>query len=152
MDWKTAKKLPWDIVLLFGGGFALAKGFESSGLAAWIGEQLSWTDTVNPFLILLSILTLMVFLTELTSNVASVQMLLPVFAALAVSSGNDPVLFMFPATLASSMAFMLPTATPPNAIVFGTHKIDISSMVRTGLVLNIISILVILCVTRLIGI
>ena len=125
MEWKTAARLPWDIVLLFGGGFALAKGFQSSGLAVWLGEQLSWSGDVNPYLILLTILTLMVFLTELTSNVASIQMLLPVFASLAVSSANDPVLFMFPATLASSMAFMLPTATPPNAIVFGTHRIDI---------------------------
>ena len=148
MDWQTARKLPWDIVLLFGGGFALAKGFQTSGLAIWMGEQLSWAGNVSPYLILLTILTLMVFLTELTSNVASIQMLLPVFAALAVSSGNDPVLFMFPATLASSMAFMLPTATPPNAIVFGTHKIQITTMVRTGLILNIISILVILLVTR----
>lgn len=152
MEWKTASRLPWDIVLLFGGGFALAKGFQSSGLAIWLGEQLSWTGNVNPYIILLTILTLMIFLTELTSNVASIQMLLPVFAALAVSSGNNPVLFMFPATLASSMAFMLPTATPPNAIVFGTHKIDIAIMVRTGLILNVISILVILMVTRLLGV
>lgn len=152
MDWQTARKLPWDIVLLFGGGFALAKGFQTSGLAIWMGEQLSWTGNVSPYLILLTILTLIVFLTELTSNVASIQMLLPVFATLALSSGNDPVLFMFPATLASSMAFMLPTATPPNAIVFGTHKIQITTMVRTGLILNIISILVILGVTKLLGV
>ncbi len=152
MDWATAKKLPWDIVLLFGGGFALAKGFQISGLALWMGEQLSWTGSVGPYIILLTILTLMIFLTELTSNVASIQMLLPVFAALAISSGNDPVLFMFPATLASSMAFMLPTATPPNAIVFGTHKIQIKTMVRTGLILNVVSIFVILLVTRVLGV
>jgi len=152
MDWNTAKKLPWDIVLLFGGGFALAKGFQTSGLALWIGEQLSWTGSVSPYIILLTILTLMIFLTELTSNVASIQMLLPVFAALAISSGNDPVLFMFPATLASSMAFMLPTATPPNAIVFGTHQIEIKTMVRTGLILNVVSIFVILLVTRVLGV
>lgn len=152
MEWKTATRLPWDIVLLFGGGFALAKGFQTSGLSVWLGEQLSWTGDVNPYIILLTILSLMIFLTELTSNVASVQMLLPVFAALAISSGNNPVLFMFPATLASSMAFMLPTATPPNAIVFGTHRIDIATMVRTGLILNIVSILVILVVTRLLGV
>ncbi len=152
MDWQTAKKLPWNILLLFGGGFALARGFQTSGLALWIGEQLSWTGSVSPYIILLTILTLMIFLTELTSNVASIQMLLPVFAALAISSGNDPVLFMFPATLASSMAFMLPTATPPNAIVFGTHKIQIKTMVRTGLILNVVSIFVILLVTRVLGV
>lgn len=144
MDWKTAQRLPWDIVLLFGGGFALASGFQSSGLAVWLGEQLGWTAGASPVLILLAILTLMVFLTELTSNVASIQMLLPVFASLAVSSGSDPVFLLFPATLASSMAFMLPTATPPNAIIFGSHRIEIRSMVRTGLLMNIVAILVIL--------
>ena len=149
MDWETAQKLPWDIVILFGGGFALASGFQSSGLTTWLGEQLDWTSNVGPFLVLLAILVLMVFLTELTSNVASIQMLLPVFAALAVSSNINPVLLMFPATLASSMAFMLPTATPPNAIVFGSHRINISTMVRTGMVLNILAILVILLLTWL---
>jgi sodium-dependent dicarboxylate transporter 2/3/5 len=149
MDWKTAQKLPWDIVLLFGGGFALASGFQSSGLAVWLGEQLGWTSSLGTYAILLAILILMVFLTELTSNVASIQMLLPVFAALALSSHTNPVLLMFPATLASSMAFMLPTATPPNAIVFGSHRIEITSMVRTGLLLNILAILTILLLTFL---
>jgi sodium-dependent dicarboxylate transporter 2/3/5 len=149
MDWKTAQRLPWDIVLLFGGGFALARGFQDSGLAVWMGEQLGWTSQYGPYFILLAILVLMVFLTELTSNVASIQMLLPVFAALAVSSQNNPVLFMLPATIGSSMAFMLPTATPPNAIVFGTHRIEIRTMVRTGLILNVAGILVILFFTWL---
>jgi sodium-dependent dicarboxylate transporter 2/3/5 len=148
MDWKTAHRLPWDIVLLFGGGFALASGFQSSGLAIWMGEQLSWTSTAGPYVVLLAILTLMIFLTELTSNVASIQMLLPVFAALAISSATNPILLMFPATLASSMAFMLPTATPPNAIVFGSHRIEIKTMVRTGLLLNVMAIFVILFFTR----
>lgn len=151
MDWKTAQKLPWNIVLLFGGGFALARGFQSSGLALWFGEQLSWTQSIHPLLILLAIVTLMSFLTELTSNVASTQMLLPVFAALAVSSGNNPILFMIPATLASSLAFMLPTATPPNAIIFGTDKIRISTMIRTGFLLNMLGILVVVIITWLFG-
>ena len=138
MDWKTAQELPWNIVLLFGGGFALALGFQSSGLAIWFGEQLLWTKGVHPYLILLAVVTLMSFLTELTSNVASTQMLLPVFASLAISSGNNPLLLMIPATLASSLAFMLPTATPPNAIIFGTNRIQIATMVRTGFVLNMI--------------
>jgi sodium-dependent dicarboxylate transporter 2/3/5 len=149
MDWKTAQRLPWDIVLLFGGGFALASGFQSSGLAIWMGEQLGWTSDAGPYVVLLAVLTLMVFLTELTSNVASIQMLLPVFAVLAISGNFNPVMLMFPATIASSMAFMLPTATPPNAIVFSSHRIDIRSMVRTGFILNILAILVILLFTRL---
>ena len=92
MDWKTAQRIPWNIVLLFGGGFALALGFQSSGLAVWFGEQLLWTKGVHPYLILLAVVALMSFLTELTSNVASTQMLLPVFASLAISSGNNPLL------------------------------------------------------------
>lgn len=151
MDWKTAQKLPWYIVLLFGGGFALALGFQSSGLAVWFGEQLLWTKGVHPYLILIAVVGLMSFLTELTSNVASTQMLLPVFASLAVSSGNNPLLMMIPATIASSLAFMLPTATPPNAIVFGTDRIRIATMVRTGFVLNMTGILVVVLITWLWG-
>ncbi len=151
MDWKTANKLPWNIVLLFGGGFALAMGFEKTGLSIWFGEQLSWTKGINVYLIILAIVTMMSLLTELTSNVASTQMLLPVFASLAVSSGNNPLLLMIPVTFASSLAFMLPTATPPNAIIFGTDRITIPQMVRTGFLLNIIGILLILLFTMLSG-
>jgi sodium-dependent dicarboxylate transporter 2/3/5 len=151
MDWKTIRKLPWNIVLLFGGGFALAAGFQSSGLALWFGEQLSWTSSVHPLVIMFAIVTLMSFLTELTSNVASTQMLLPVFASLAVASGNNPILFMIPATLASSLAFMLPTATPPNAIIFGTDRIRIGTMVRTGFLLNMLGIIVVVLLAWISG-
>jgi sodium-dependent dicarboxylate transporter 2/3/5 len=151
MDWKTAQRIPWNIVLLFGGGFALALGFQSSGLAIWFGEQLLWTRGINPYLILLAVVAMMSFLTELTSNVASTQMLLPIFASLAISSGNNPLLLMIPATLASSLAFMLPTATPPNAIIFGTNRIKIATMVRTGFLLNMIGILVVVLVAWLLG-
>jgi sodium-dependent dicarboxylate transporter 2/3/5 len=151
MDWKTAQKLPWNIALLFGGGFALAEGFQSSGLALWFGEQLAWTRNVHPLLIMFAIVTLMSFLTELTSNVASTQMLLPVFASLAVSSGNNPILFMIPATLASSLAFMLPTATPPNAIIFGTERIRIATMIRTGFLLNMIGVLIVVVMMWFLG-
>ncbi|MGW8315416.1 MAG: SLC13 family permease [Bacteroidales bacterium] len=151
MDWKTAQKLPWNIVLLFGGGFALALGFQSSGLSVWFGEQLQWTRGIHPILIMMAVVALMSFLTELTSNVASTQMLLPVFASLAVSSGNNPLLLMIPATIASSLAFMLPTATPPNAIIFGTNRVQISTMVRTGFLLNLAGILTVVLITWLLG-
>jgi sodium-dependent dicarboxylate transporter 2/3/5 len=151
MNWKTAQRIPWNIVLLFGGGFALALGFQSSGLAIWFGEQLLWTKGVHPYLILLAVVALMSFLTELTSNVASTQMLLPIFASLAISSVNNPLLLMIPATLASSLAFMLPTATPPNAIIFGTNRINIGTMVRTGFMLNMLGIVVVVIVTWLLG-
>jgi sodium-dependent dicarboxylate transporter 2/3/5 len=151
MDWKTAQRIPWNIVILFGGGFALALGFQSSGLSVWFGEQLHWTSTINAYLILAAVVTLMSFLTELTSNVASTQMLLPVFASLAISSGNNPLLLMIPATLASSLAFMLPTATPPNAIIFGTNRIQVATMVRTGFVLNMLGVASVVLVTWLLG-
>lgn len=143
MNWETANRLPWNIVILFGGGFALARGFEVSGLALWFGEQLTWGAGIPSIIFVLAIVTMMSFLTELTSNVASTQMLLPVFAATAVATGDNPLLFMIPATMASSLAFMLPTATPPNAIIFGTGKIKIDRMIRTGFALNIIGIIAI---------
>jgi sodium-dependent dicarboxylate transporter 2/3/5 len=151
MDWATARKLPWNIVLLFGGGFALALGFQSSGLALWFGEHLAWSKGINPYLVLLSVVALMSFLTELTSNVASTQMLLPVFASMAIGSGNNPLMIMIPVTLASSLAFMLPTATPPNAIIFGTGRIRVATMVRTGFVFNMIGILMVVLFTWLLG-
>lgn len=151
MNWETTKKLPWNIVLLFGGGFALALGFESSGLARWFGENMGWAGIFPPVVILFIIILLMSFLTELTSNVASTQMLLPAFAALAVGTGNNPLLFMIPVTLASSLAFMLPTATPSNAIIFGTQRVSIPQMARTGFVINLLGIIVVVFYTYLIG-
>jgi len=138
MDWATAVKLPWSIVLLFGGGFALAAGFKESGLSLWFGRQLQWVDVLHPILIILVICLLMTFLTELTSNTATAQILLPVFGSLALAVQVNPLLFMIPATLSASMAFMLPVATPPNAIVFGTDRLRMVHMARTGLVLNLV--------------
>ena len=143
MDWKTASKLPWHIVLLFGGGFALASGFKESGLSLWFGEQLSGIAGLHPLLIIFIIAFGMTFLTELTSNTATTEMLLPVLAGLSVAVNINPLLFMLPATISASMAFMLPVATPPNAIVFGSNRITILQMARTGLLLNIIGAIVI---------
>ena len=149
MNWETAHGLPWNIVLLFGGGFALAKGFETSGLALWFGEQLAWGDQSPSIIFVLAIVAMMSFLTELTSNVASTQMLLPAFAAIAVSTGDNPLLFMIPATIASSLAFMLPTATPSNAIIFGTNRVKIEDMIRAGFRLNLLGIIIITIMTYL---
>ncbi len=143
MDWETAKKIPWSIILLFGGGFALAKGFVESGLSVWIGNQISVFANLPLFVLILIIVTIMIFLTEVTSNTATTQMLLPILAALSLSLKIHPLLLMIPATLAASMAFMLPVATPPNAIIFGTNRIKISTMAKTGLVLNIIGIIIV---------
>ena len=137
-DWGTTRQLPWNIVILFGGGFALAKGFESSGLSLWIGGHLEGLSALPPIVMVLCICLLVTFLTELTSNTATAQMLLPVIASLAVAVQVDPLLFMIPAALSCSFAFMLPVATPPNAIVFGTDRVQITDMVKTGLVLNLV--------------
>ncbi len=143
MDWPTASKIPWNIVLLFGGGFALATGFKESGLSLWFGEQLSGMAGVSPILVIFIIAIGMTFLTELTSNTATTEMLLPVLAGLSVSVNVNPLLFMIPATISASMAFMLPVATPPNAIIFGSNRITVMQMAKNGFVLNIIGAIVI---------
>ncbi|MCD4792212.1 MAG: SLC13 family permease [Bacteroidales bacterium] len=139
----SIRKLPWHIVLLFGGGFALAQGFSESGLAVWFGEQLKGIAGIHPFLIILLIAFFMSFLTELTSNTATTEMLLPILAGMAVAVKINPLIFMIPATMAASLAFMLPVATPPNAIVFGTNRIRIADMVRTGFILNLIGVIIV---------
>ena len=142
MDWDTTKRIPWNIVLLFGGGFALAKGFVESGLSLWFGDQLSGLSDFHPMTIIFGIVSMMSILTELTSNTATTEMLLPVIAGLSISTEINPLLYMLPVTLAASLAFMLPVATPPNAIVFSTGHVKIIDMVRVGIFLNILGILV----------
>jgi solute carrier family 13 (sodium-dependent dicarboxylate transporter), member 2/3/5 len=143
LDWKTASALPWHILLLFGGGFALASGFKESGLSAWFGEQLIGVASFHPFVVILCIALIMTFLTELTSNTATTEMILPILAGIAVTTQINPLLLMIPATLSASMAFMLPVATPPNAIIFGTSRVTIAQMARTGLALNLAGALII---------
>lgn len=147
MDWKTAENIPWEIILLFGGGFALASGFKDSGLSQWFGDQLIWLKDVHPFIIVLSVALLITFLTELTSNVATVETFLPVLAGLAMSIEMNPLLFMLPATIAASLAFMLPSATAPNAIIFGTKRLKVLDMSKTGIALNLVGIIIITLAT-----
>jgi sodium-dependent dicarboxylate transporter 2/3/5 len=151
MDWEAAQGIPWNIVLLFGGGFALASGFKESGLSIWFGQQLSFVGDYHPFMVILVICFLMTFLTELTSNTATTEMLLPILAGLSISIEVNPLLFMLPATLSGSMAFMLPVATPPNAIVFGTGRLQVIDMARNGILLNLIGVLVIALFTWIAG-
>jgi len=143
MNWEFSKKIPWGIVLLFGGGFALAIGFKNSGLSAWFGDSLTFLSGVHPLLVILLVSFTMVMLTELTSNTATTQILLPILAGLAVSLKMNPLFLMIPATISASMAFMLPVATPPNAIVFSSNKISVAQMAKTGMILNIIATIVI---------
>ena len=143
MHWEDAVKLPWGILLLFGGGLAIAEGFQSSGLASWIAENLTQLNGFSLFTILLVAITAVNFLTEITSNLATTAMLLPILAPTAVMLGVHPYMLMVGATLAASCAFMLPVATPPNAVVFGSNYLKISDMVRVGVLMNIVSIIII---------
>jgi solute carrier family 13 (sodium-dependent dicarboxylate transporter), member 2/3/5 len=151
MDWQTAENIPWGIILLFGGGFALANGFKISGLSEWVGGQLIWLKGVSPIIIILVTASLITFLTEVTSNTATVETFLPVIAGLAMSLEVNPLLFMLPATIAASLAFMLPAATPPNAIIFGTKRIKVFDMSKTGLFLNFVGIVIVTLATYYLG-
>ncbi len=143
LDWSCAPDLPWGVLLLFGGGLSLAAAVESSGLALWLGQNLSSLDGLHIILVLFCMVTLMVFLTEMTSNTASTAALLPVLAALAVGIGTDPLLLFMAVALSASCAFMLPVATPPNAIVFSTGSVKVPHMVKAGFRLNLVCIFVV---------
>ena len=151
MDWETASKVPWHIVLLFGGGFALASGFRDSGLSLWFGNQLQGLSVLHPLLLVGAVCFLITFLTELTSNTATAEMFLPILAAVGVAVDVNPLLLMIPGTLSCSLAFMLPVATPPNAIVFGTDRVRMVDMARTGLVLNLVGVAVVTAAIALLG-
>ena len=137
------RKLPWDIVLLLGGGFALAYGMQYSGLSGWIGGQLEFLADVPLVLMMLGIACIIIFLTEITSNTATTQVMLPILAAASLANELDTTSILLVATLAASCAFMLPVATPPNAIVFGTDRVPMQSMIKAGIRLNLIMILII---------
>ncbi len=143
MDWKTATRIPWGILLLFGGGISLAEAFQASGLAKWLAGLLSGLSGAPMMVILLAVVTLAIFLTEMTSNTATSTMLMPIMASLALAVGISPLATMVTAAVATSFAFMLPVATPPNAIVFGSGYISIPTMARTGIVLNLLGILIV---------
>lgn len=151
LDNKLFKKIPWDIVLLFGGGFALAEGFQQTGLSKVIGEQLSVIGHIHPFIIIILICTILTFLTELTSNTATAQTLLPIIAALSVTLEINPLLLMIPATISSSFAFMLPVATPPNAIIFSSGKVAIKDMIKAGILLNLTGIIIVSLIMYFLG-
>lgn len=141
LNWQDSKKIPWGIILLFGGGMALAEGFKTSGLAEWIGSQMTLMAGISLILLVLILIASVNFLTEITSNLATTSMLLPILAPMALSIDVHPFILMVSATVAASCAFMLPVATPPNAVVFGSGYLRIPDMVKTGIWMNLISIL-----------
>lgn len=140
--WEDTKDLPWGVLILFGGGLALAAAMTSSGLTEAIGRSLAPLGAVNVLILVLAATTMVIFLTELTSNLATTATFLPVMAAVAIETGQDPLLFIVPVTLAASCAFMLPVATPPNAIVFSSGAVSIPRMMRAGVILNLIGVAV----------
>ncbi|MCP4197390.1 MAG: SLC13/DASS family transporter [Proteobacteria bacterium] len=140
LDWEYAKQLPWGILLLFGGGFAIAAGFNESGLTIWVGSQLKGLQNL-PLPLVIAIITMVVtLLTNVTSNTATTTMILPILAATAIVLKLNPLLFMVPATIAASCAFILPIGTPPAAIVFATGRINLLQMVKTGILLTVITV------------
>ena len=141
MDWKTASKLPWDILLLFGGGFAVAAAFRTTGLAKWAGDAFAQHSAHQPaWLLVTAVSLILVFMTEFTTNVATVNVVLPILATASIGLGIDPRLLMIPATISASCAFMLPIGTPPNAIVFGSGKVSAAQMAKYGLAMNLVGV------------
>jgi sodium-dependent dicarboxylate transporter 2/3/5 len=143
LDWKTAVTIPWDILILFGGGFALAKGFSESGLTIFLAGQLSILQGSNILFIIAVVTMLVIFLTELTSNTATASLTLPIMAALAGAMQIHPYGLMVSTVIAASFAFMLPVATPPNAIVFSSRYVTIPQMMKAGIWLNLIGVVLI---------
>ena len=143
LEWDDMKAIPWGILVLFGGGLSLAAAVSGSGLAQWLGEGLVNMDAFGMVFLVLAATTLVIFLTELTSNLATAATFLPVVAVIALEMGGEPMTLILPVTLAASCAFMLPVATPPNAIVFSSGYISIAQMARAGFALNIVSVLLV---------
>ena len=144
-------RLPWNVVLLIGGGFALAAAFQQTGLAQFIGGQFVAAGALPVFVLILLVCLALTFLTELTSNTATTEMILPILASVAVVTGTHPLMLMIPATMSASCAFMMPVATPPNAIVFGSNRLTIAEMARAGIILNLIGAVVIAGIVYTLG-
>ncbi|GAJ98202.1 DASS family sodium-coupled anion symporter [Geomicrobium sp. JCM 19055] len=142
--WSDSRDIPWGVLLLFGGGLAIAQGFTASGLSDWLGQQLTILDGFNLLIIISAATILIMILTEITSNTATATMILPVVAALAIALNVHPFALMIPCAMAANMAFMLPVGTPPNAIMFGTGKLKIIEMVKTGFFVNIVATIIII--------
>jgi solute carrier family 13 (sodium-dependent dicarboxylate transporter), member 2/3/5 len=148
LDWEWAKRIPWGVLILFGGGLALAKAFTATGLVFWLGDKLTLLDGVSPLVVIVCIAMMLTFVTELTSNVATTSIMLPILgAAVAPALGVNPLLLMIPASISASCAFMLPVATPPNAIVFGGGNIRVAQMARAGLLINLIGVVLVTVIT-----
>lgn len=152
LDWQVAKaRVPWDILLLFGGGLALAGAITESGLAAWLGQEMQALDGLHPVLLALVVVAVVVGVTEFASNVAAASAFMPVVAAVALETGSAPLPLVMAAAFAATWGFMMPSGTPPNAIAFATGRVTIGQMVRAGALVNLVGILLIVLVCTLVG-
>jgi sodium-dependent dicarboxylate transporter 2/3/5 len=147
MDWHWASKMPWGVLILFGGGLAMADGFKDTKLADWIGSQVGLLEHAPVLVLVIAVTTLIIFLTELTSNTATAAMVMPILTAVAIGLGQNPLLLIVPAAIAASCAFMLPVATPPNAIVFGSGYVTIPQMAKSGFGLNLLGVVLVTVLT-----
>lgn len=152
INWKQAEAIPWGTVMIVGGGYAIAESFGSTGLASWLGNELQFIANWSPLLVLLSVIALMTFLTEINSNTATANIFLPVLATMAVSSGTHPYMLMIPATIACSFAFMLPSGTGTNTVIFGSELVTIPQMARAGFWLNLISIVLLTVILYMVAV
>ncbi|MFO8075739.1 MAG: DASS family sodium-coupled anion symporter [Egibacteraceae bacterium] len=151
LSWDAARRIPWGILVLFGGGLSLAAAVQSSGLDEWIGTQVTALGALPLLTLVVAVVTLIILLTELTSNTATAATFLPILGGVGVGLGYDPLVLVVPAALAASSAFMMPVATPPNAIVFGSGHVTIAQMVRAGVWLNVIGVVLIVSAVYLLG-
>src|SRR5699024_6783445 len=143
MNWETANKTPWGTLLLVGGGLALAAQVMSSGLSEWIGDSLSILGGLPVWVLIPAVVSLLCILTEFTSSMTSITPFVPLVAGVAATLGQDPVVFAIMVTQACQCAFMLPVATPPNAIAYGSGSVTIQQMVRTGIVMNVLGVVLV---------
>jgi solute carrier family 13 (sodium-dependent dicarboxylate transporter), member 2/3/5 len=147
MDWNTAERIPWGIALLFGGGLALAAAMDTTGVTTWLGSSLGWMGQLAPVLIVALIVGIVIFATEFASNTATLTAFLPVVGGVALATGVDPLILVFPASIAASLAFMMPIGTPPNAVAYASGMVSLKRMVTTGLVLNLISVVAVVAMS-----
>ena len=150
LGWEAFKKVPWDVLILFGGGFALAEALELSGFSKWAGERMGFLGGWPPVLMIVTLCIAVTLLSEMASNVATATAMLPIAAALAVSIGVHPYMLMLPTVLAASSGFMLPVATAPNTIVYGTGLVRVRAMTRAGFLLDLAATIVITLLTFLV--
>jgi solute carrier family 13 (sodium-dependent dicarboxylate transporter), member 2/3/5 len=140
LDWSTAERIPWGIALLFGGGLSLAAAMDETGVTRWLGDSLGWMGQLAPVLIVTLIVGIVIFATEFASNTATLTAFLPVVGGVALATGVDPLILLFPASIAASLAFMMPIGTPPNAVAYATGMVPLKRMVMTGINLNLVSV------------